>query len=163
MSVTNIISISLGVLSVILGIVSIVLAMKYKNLGDKLDEERGQILKAIQDKSVFSSIAMRDIHEKIISGANILNIHKDELRVWRNSKYNPRNVSDIIDKMNKELPHFLKQRYIDSIMRELNLNDEFSEIVVTLRHQYNIKDIEKIKELNDIFETDGISFDILIS
>lgn len=163
MSVTDIISISLGVLSVILGIISIILALKYKNLGDKLDEERGQILKAIQDKSIYSSIAMRDIHEKIISGTNILNIHKDELRVWRNSKYDPRNVSDIIDKMNKELPQFLKQTYIDSIMKELNLNDEFSEIVVTLRHQYNIEDIEKIKELNDIFETDGISFDILIS
>lgn len=163
MSVTDIISIGLGVLSVILGIVSIILALKYKNLGDKLDEERGQILKALQDKSIFSSIAMRDIHEKIISGASILNIHKDELRVWRNSKYDPRNISDIIDKMNKELPKFLKQTYIDSIMKELNLNDEFSEIVVTLRHQYNIDDIEKIKKLNDIFETDGISFDVLIS
>lgn len=160
---TDILSLILGLVSVILGVMSLFLALKFKKLDEKLEEEKSQILKIIQDKSVFSSIIIRDINEKLTSNSNILNIHKDELRVWRNSKYNPRNVSNIISKMNKELPKVLKQTYVDSIMGELNLNDEFSTIVVTLRHQYIIDDLEKIKKLNDIFEEDGISFDVIIS
>lgn len=85
--------------------------------------------------------------------------------VFKTSKYEPCNSSEIIEKLNKELPQILKQTYIDSIMASLNLEDENTARigVVTLRHQYEIEDLYKIKELNNIFSEDGISFEIRIS
>lgn len=95
---------------------------------------------------------------------NMVNIHKDKLYVFKTSKYKSCNSCEVIDKLNKELPRFLKQTYIDSIMANLNLEDEDMEMigVVTLRHQYEKEDLDKIKELNNIFDEDGILFELSV-
>lgn len=165
MDITDIISISLGFVSVFLGGYAIWQSRKYKELGDKIDEDQKQIIQAIHDSSIYSAIEIRHIDETITRPTNTINLHKDKLYVYKTSKYKSCNCSDIIDKLNKELPKVLKQTYIDSIMASLNLKDEDTEKIgiITLRHQFEKEDLHKITELNDIFYEDGISFEISIS
>lgn len=159
------ISIILGVISVILAVYSIWLAWRYNKFGQKIEEDKKMITRLLQDNVIYTSVLIRDINEKMGPQPGKIRLHKDELRIWRNSKYNPCKASSVIDKLNKELPSILKQTYIDQVIGNLNLIDDstIQIAVVTLRHQYNINDINRIKELNTIFEEDGITFDILIS
>lgn len=161
MDITDFISIGLGIISVFLGGYAIYQSSRYKKLGDKLDRDRDQIIKAIHDNSICSSVEIRHIRETTSAPLNMLNLHKDKLYVYKTSKYKSCNASEVIDKLNKELHNILKQTYIDSIMASLNLEDEDTEKVgvVTLRHQYEKEDLDKIKELNDIFDEDGILFE----
>ncbi len=165
MDITDIISIGLGFVSVFLGGYAVWQSWKYKKLGDKIGGDQKQIMQAIHDNSIYSAVEIRHINETIATHATIINLHKDKLYVYKTSKYKSCNASAIIDKLNKELPKILKQTYIDSIMASLNLEDKDTEKIgiVTLRHQYDKEDLHKIRELNDIFYEDGISFEIRIS
>lgn len=159
------VSILLAVISIMLAICSILQAMGYKKLGDKLEEDKKQIIKAIHDNSVYSAITIRHLDEDLYSSPNTVNLHKDELYVYKNRNYKPYNVAEVIEKLNRELPIILKQTYIDSILEALNLDDGSSTEVdiVTLKYQYDKDDLNKIKKLNEIFYEDGISFEIKIS
>jgi hypothetical protein len=161
----DIISIWLGAISVGLAIYAVRQSWRYKNLDDKLDKDREQIINEIHENSIISLMIERNIDEKINSTPSILNLHKDELRVWINSKYKPNNMIEVIEKLKKELPNILKQTYIDSIIAALNTVDESAvEIaVVSLRYQYEKEDFHIIRELNDIFNKDGIYFELRIS
>lgn len=165
MSMTDGISLFLGAISLFLGGCSIFQSQRYKKLGDKYNKYIETLMQNYNDIYVYSAIITRDIHEKISENSNLLNLHKDQLYVFKNPNYRINNASKIIDKLNTKLPDFLKQTYIDSILEKINLDDESdTEIgVVTLRHQCNKDDLESIKKLNDIFYDDGISFVIRIS
>lgn len=165
MSNTDVISIGLGVVSVFLGGYAVWQSWKYKKLGDKIDSDQKQIMEAIHNNALYSAVEIRHINEMISADSNVLNLHKDTLFIYKTNKYKACNSSEVIDKLNKELPKVLKQTYIDSIMASLNLADEDIGRVgmVTLRYQYEIEDLNKIKELNDIFSEDGILFEINIS
>ncbi len=165
MGITDFISIILGGISVLLGGFALYQSWKYKKLGDKFSNDQKQIIQAIHDKSINSAIELRHIHEQMTANPNKLNLHKDKLYVYKTSKYKVHNSSEIINKLNKELPKVLKQTYIDSLIANINLDDGSTENfgMVTLRHQYEIEDILKIKELNDIFSEDGLFFEISIS
>ena len=132
------ISIILGVISVILAVYSIWLACRYNKLGQKLEDDKKMIIQSIQDNMVYTTVLIRDINEKMSHQPNKIRLHKDELRIWRNSKYNPCKASSVIDKLNKELPSILKPTYIDRVIGNLNLIDDSTTqiAVVTLRHQY---------------------------
>lgn len=145
MSVSENVSIVLGIISIVLGGYAVWQSWKYKMLGDKIDRDQKHILQAIYDKSVYSAIEIRHLHETVANTSNKVNLHKDKLYVYKTSKYKSCNSSEVIDKLNRELPKILKQTYIDSIMASLNLEDEDIEIIsiVTLRHQYEKEDIKK--------------------
>ena len=164
MSMTDIISMCLGAISVLLAIYSVWQSWRYKNIGDKINNENEQIINAIRDYSVYSAITIRHINEELTLPVHTVNIHKDELYVFKNSKYKENNINEVIDKLKKELPRVLKQTYIDSIIAKLKSSDGTTSkvVVVTLRKQYEQKDLEIIKELNDIFYEDGLSFKIII-
>ena len=161
MGISEIISIVTGIVSVLLGVYAVYQSKRYKKIGDRLDRDRDQIIKAIYDNSIYSSVEIRHLSETTSAPLNMLNLHKDKLYVYRTSKYKSCNASEVIDKLNKELPNILKQTYIDSIMASLNLENEDTEKVgvVTLRHQYEKEDLDKIIKLNDIFGEDGILFE----
>lgn len=165
MDVTDVISIGLGVISVFLGGYAVWQSWKYKKLGDKIENDKEQIMRAIHNNALYSAVKIRHINEMMAVDPNIVNLHKDKLCIYKTNKYKVCNLSEVIDKLNRELPKVLKQTNIDSIMASLNLADEDTGIVgiVTLRKQYEIDDLNKIKELNDIFCKDGISFEINIS
>lgn len=162
MSITDIISIGLGGISVFLGGYAVWQSWKYKMLGDKIERDQKHILQAIRDNSVYSAVEIRHKNEMNATNSNSLNLHKDKLYVYKTSKYKSCNLSEVIDKLNRELPRILKQTYIDSIVASLNLEDEDIEIIsiATLRHQYEKEDLYKIDELNHIFSEDGIWFEI---
>lgn len=161
MGISEIISIVLGIVSVLLGVYAVYQSRRYKKIEDRLDRDRDQIIEAIRDYLIYSSVEIRRIHETISDPLKMLNLHKDMLYVYKTSKYKSCNASEVIDKLNRELSNISKQTYIDSIMASLNLEDEDTEKVgvVTLRHQYEKADLDKIRELNDIFDEDGILFE----
>lgn len=159
---TEKISFLLGILSLLLAIYSVWQSYRYKNIADKLDKDKEKILQAIHENTVYSAMVTRNLYQK--NSSNKINLDKDGIYVYKNSKYKSCNVSEIIDKFNKELPKVLKQTYIDSIMSSLNLDDESTDLIgiATLRYQYENEDLKKIKELNEIFYEDGITFEIKI-
>lgn len=165
MDKTDIISICLGITSVLLAFYSVWQSWRYKNIGDKINNENEQIINAIRDYSVYSAITIRHINEELSLPSNTVILHKDELYVFKNSKYKESNINEVVNKLKKELPRILKQTYIDSIIAKLKSSDGATSKVgvVTLRKQYEQKDLEIIKELNDIFYEDGLSFKIIIS
>lgn len=150
------------IISIVLGSISILLAWRYKKFGDEFEKDQDQIIRAIHDNSVYSAVEIRHMKEMIAAGTNLLNLHKDKLYVYKTSKYRACNLSEIIDKLNKELPKILKQKCIYSIMGTLNLQNEDIEIIgiVTLKYQFEKEDLNKINDLNDIFSEDGIRFEI---
>lgn len=164
MTTTDYISIGLGIISVVLGIYSVWQSKRYKVIGDKIEEYKDLTNKIIREKIDFLAITTREMFEKSYK-SNELNLHKDELYIYKNNNYKACNASDIIDKLNVELPKVCKLTYIESVMAFVNLDEEINKKVhiATLRHQYGMDDLHKIKELNETFLNDGISFEIKIS
>lgn len=161
---SDVISLGLGVLSLVLGITSVIQSWKYKKIDEKIDKDREQIINDIQNKSDVVMKELSDLSYKLIH-PNAVDLHKDKLRVYKTSKYNARNASDIINKLDRELPIALKQVYINSLAASLNL-DNFSVEdnlidIVTLKHKYKKDDVDKIKELNESFSEDGIRFELV--
>lgn len=165
MSITDIISFSLGILSLLLGVYSVIQSKKYKYLADKLENDREQILREIRNKSDLSVVTLRSIEDKLDSIPKKIKLNKDEIKIWKNSKYKSSNLSIIINKLKNELPNVVKPRFIDLIIESLNkCNEKQTEIaIVTLRYQYDKEDLHIIKKLNDSFNEYGISFELIIS
>ena len=155
---------NIEVISVVLGIISIILALRYKKLGDEFNNDIEKIVQIIDNKLDPLAIRIRNIDDQISGSSHLLDLRKDVLYLYKNRNYRINNSSEVIDKLNKELPSVLKQTFIDSIMVNLCLDDDSTtEIgIVTLRHKYNEDDLEKIKKLNDIFNKYGISFKLKI-
>lgn len=164
MDTTDKISLFLGAVSVLLAIYAVYQSWNYRKLDKKIDNDREQMLNEIREKTVAMSVLTRAINEVLNYGAGRINISKDELRVWKGSAYRACNDSIIIEKMNDELPKILKQTYIDSLIAALNTADDNRPLIctVTLRHQYDAKDIEKIRNINQIFNEYGIYFEFVL-
>lgn len=152
MNTTDYISLGLGIISVVLGIYSVWQSKRYKDLGDEIEKYKDSTNKIIREKIDFLAMTTREMFEKSYR-SNELIFYKDELYVYKNNNYKACNASDIIDKLNVELPKVLKPTYIESVMAFVNSDEEINKKmhVVTLRHQYNMDDLNKIEELNETF------------
>jgi len=161
MSQTDIISISLGAISVVLGVLAIWQSRRYKNLVDKTDKDREQVLNEIREKSGITIVKLRNIDAKIPSSTRIISLHKDELQVRKNSKYNKRNKSQIINELKDDLPQYLKKSDVNLIKKFLNNESSPESVKVSLRHEYDVDDLENIKILSNKYYGKGVSFEIL--
>lgn len=143
MNTTDWISLGLGIISVVLGIYSVWQSKRYKDLGDKIEKYKDSTNKIVRERIDFLAMTTREMFEKSYR-SNKLNLHKDELYVYKNNNYNACNASDIIDKLNVELPKVLKSTYIESVMAFVNSDEEINKKihVATLRYQYNTDDLK---------------------
>lgn len=164
MNTTDYISLGLGIISVVLGIYSVWQSKRYKDLGDEIEKYKDSTNKIIREKIDILVMTTREMFEKSYR-SNKLILYKDELYVYKNNNYKACNASDIIHKLNMELPKVLKPTYIESVIAFVNSDEEINKKmhVATLRHQYNMDDLNKIEELNETFFKDGISFEIKFS
>lgn len=149
------------VISISLAVIAICQAKRYKDMSDKAEKDKVQLLRQIENMTKVNAVMTRSIDNKRTDGSTKINLGKDKLQVLKNSRYKVSNASTILEKMEKELPLVLKQTYIDSIARFLE--DDKESIEVVLRHQYQKEEVKDIEYINKIFEEDGLTFNMILN
>lgn len=108
MEVTDCSSMVFGILSLCLWVFAIIQSSKYKKLSDKIEEDHKIMLNEIKDNSALIAVISRKIDKKTYMFPQRVNLHKDELYVWKNSNYKPNRIDKIINKLNNELSRCIK-------------------------------------------------------
>lgn len=164
LTISELLSLGLGLLSVVLGTIAIVQALIYKREQERQAGVQDAFLREQRINMAFSCIRNREIL-RIVRNKGTITLRKDRAVIFATSTFRSNTIDQHLGDIKELLSMVLKDCYSNSVVSSIKKHDKHQGdniAVVTLRRECDLKDLDQILEVNEKLDKYGLYVSLLI-